>query len=317
MTIAILGAGAFGTALACTLSRGGKSVTLWGREILHMQQTRKNTKLADTNIPNEINITDKIADIKNASITLLVVPAQKTDLFLSQNAEYLPDTPLVLCAKGIDLQTHDLQTDIFKRHLPKHSVAVLTGPGFATEIANGLPTALTLACEEHSTGLSLQKQLSTEYLRLYLTQDITGAQLGGALKNVIAIAAGIVVGAGLGESARSALITRGFVEMRRLGVAMGGKEETFIGLSGFGDLTLTCSSQQSRNFAQGYALGSGHKQLEGITIEGVATARAACALAEKYNVDMPITHAVASVVSGKTHIKQAVETLLSRPLKQE
>lgn len=319
MTIAVLGAGAFGTALACAQANDGREVQLWSRSVEqagHSAKTRTSPSLPEISLPAKIQPIGDLRAIK-ADILLLAVPAQQTAAFLAEHAPRLPEVPLVLCAKGIDLQTFQLQTDIAAKHTPNLPIAVLTGPGFATEIARGLPTALTLACTDLIMGETLQQRLSTDRLRLYLTQDITGAQLGGALKNVIAIAAGIVIGAGLGESARAALMTRGFAEMRRLGVAMGSIDETFSGLSGLGDLALTCASPMSRNFAQGLALGSGAGLTDGKTVEGVATAEAACTLAKRHNIEMPVAQVVAAVLSRKITVNEAVDALLSRPLKQE
>lgn len=320
MSIAILGSGAFGTALACVLAQNGQDILLWSRsshQTKGIARTRINPKLPDVTLPDNITPTSDIDDISSASVVLLAVPAQQTSAILAKYANRIPDVPVVLCAKGIDLKTFQLQTDIATKYLPNHGAAVLTGPGFATEIANALPTALTLSYQNLPRGEELQHQLSTDRMRLYLTQDMIGAQLGGALKNVIAIGAGIVMGARLGESARAALVTRGFTEMRRLGVAMGGQEETFSGLSGLGDLMLTCGSKMSRNFAQGFALGSGAPKDTTQTVEGVATAQAACALATKYNVEMPITRVVAAVLADEITVEQAVAALLSRPLKKE
>jgi glycerol-3-phosphate dehydrogenase (NAD(P)+) len=249
--------------------------------------------------------TGDLADLQGAAAVLLVVPAQKTSDFLAENE--LPEAPLVLCAKGIDAATGQLQSEVAGR-----DVSILTGPGFADEIAAGLPTALTLA----GGNAAQQALLSTPKLRLYRTDDVIGAQAGGALKNVIALACGMAIGAGLGESARAALLTRGFAEMQRLGVALGGRAETFQGLSGLGDLALTCASAQSRNFAQGLAFGQGNGQTGG-TVEGLATARAAAKLAGKLGVEAPITTAVAAVVSGAATVDSAMQALLSRPLKEE
>ncbi len=303
--IAILGAGAFGTALACVLARGGQDVALWSRS----------PKSPVFPLPEGVTPTQEMP--AQAAVTLLVVPAQQTAAFLAEHRAALPDAPLVLCAKGIDRNSGELQTAIAARHAPDMQTAVLTGPGFASEIAKGLPTALTLACADEILGRGLQRQLSTDRMRLYLTSDVTGAQLGGALKNVVAIGAGIAIGAGLGESARAALMTRGFAEMRRLGVAMGGRDETFSGLSGLGDLALTCASPMSRNFARGLALGSGRGPASGKTVEGIATAEAACDLAEQHGIDMPLTRVIAAVLAGKTSVPEAMDALLSRPLKQE
>ena len=320
MTIAILGGGAFGTALASVYAADGQDIWLWSRSSHHtkvLARTRANPLLPEITLDDRITPTSDINDIANADVVLLVVPAQQTAIMLEKFASKIPAVPVVLCAKGIDQTTFQTQSQIAGKFLPDHQTAILTGPGFAAEIASGMPTALTLACEDITTGKALQQLLSTDRLRLYLTQDTIGAQLGGALKNVIAIAAGIVIGARLGESARAALLTRGFAEMRRLGTAMGGQEDTFAGLSGLGDLVLTASSKQSRNFAQGLALGAGGGKTDGVTVEGIATANAACKLADTYHVDMPITHVVADVLSEKIDIKQAMAALLSRPLKQE
>lgn len=315
--IAVLGAGAFGTALACVLADGGQDVVLWSRSTLQAENsksTRISSRLPDITLPARITPTADIADIQAAGTILLAVPAQQTATFL--DTLELPAVPLVLCAKGIDLESFKLQSDIANT-ATSNPIAVLTGPGFAGEIAQGLPTALTLACADKTLGEDLQQQLSTRKMRLYLSDDIIGSQLGGALKNVVAIAAGIVIGAKLGESARAALMTRGFAEMRRLGVAMGGMDETFSGLSGLGDLTLTCGSPMSRNFAQGLALGRGDGLAGNATVEGVATAMAAVALAKRHNIDMPVAEVVAAVLSRKITVDQAMTALLSRPLKQE
>jgi len=303
--IAILGAGAFGTALACALARGGERVALWSRS----------ARAPVFDLPEGVFATQEMP--KTPSVTLLVVPAQQTAAFLAEHVGELPDAPLVLCAKGIDQASGRLQSTIAVAAAPSHAHAVLTGPGFAKEIAKGLPTALTLGCADPTLGAHLQQQLSTDRLRLYLTDDVTGAELGGALKNVVAIGAGIVIGAGLGESARAALMTRGFAEIRRLGTAMGGRDETFAGLSGLGDLALTCASPMSRNFAQGLALGAGKSGASAKTVEGVATAQAACDLADKFGVDMPLTRAIAAILAQKITVEQAMDALLSRPLKQE
>ncbi len=295
--IGIIGGGAFGSALAVALGRKGM-VRLWSRG-----------EPLTRNYPQSVEKVENIAALKPVRALLLVVPAQQTAAFLADTP--LPDVPLVLCAKGIDAQTGLLQTQIAAEYTDA-PLSVLTGPGFADEIAAGLPTALTLA----GGDVAQQRLLSTDRLRLYRTDDITGAQLGGALKNVIALACGMAIGAGLGESARAALLTRGFAEMQRLGVAMGAKPATFQGLSGLGDLALTCASATSRNFAQGLAFGSGNGQTGG-TVEGLATARAAAMLAKMHRVDTPITAAVAQVVAGEASVETAMAALLSRPLKEE
>ncbi len=278
--IAVIGAGAFGTALAVAEAAEGRRVRLWGRDAAAMaeaERRRETRHLPGVPLPEPLACTADLAVLAGAEAVLLVLPAQVTEGFLAAHAAALPPAPLVLCAKGIDARGFRLQTGIAGAAAPGHALAALTGPGFAGEIARGLPTALTLACADPEIGRALQEGLSTRRLRLYLTDDVTGAELGGALKNVIAIACGMVEGAGLGASARAALMTRGFAEMTRLAVAMGARPETLAGLSGLGDLSLTCNSGQSRNFALGRALGAGAARPGG-TVEGVATARAACQL---------------------------------------
>jgi len=298
MKIGIIGAGAFGSALAVAYGQKGLDVALWARGTAHKRL-----------YPASVKQVDDLTALAGAAAILLVVPAQKTAAFMANNT--LPDAPLVLCAKGIDTATGQLQSQIAATY-SQATISVLTGPGFANEIAAGLPTALTLA----GGDVAQQALLSTPRLRLYRTDDLIGAQAGGALKNVIALACGMAIGAGLGESARAALLTRGFAEMQRLGVALGAKAETFQGLSGLGDLSLTCASTQSRNFAQGLAFGQGNGQTGG-TVEGLATAKAAAELAQRLGVEAPITAAVAKVVSGDETVGSAMESLLARPLREE
>jgi glycerol-3-phosphate dehydrogenase (NAD(P)+) len=317
--IGVAGAGAFGTALAVVQAAAGNPVTLWGRDAAAMQAmdaTRANPRLPGVELPPGLACTADLAELANAAAVLLVVPAQETERFLRTHGATLPPVPLVLCAKGIDAGSLRMQTEIAVAVVPGHPLAALTGPGFAGEIARGLPTALTLACADSGRGRALQALLATPRMRLYLTDDVTGAELGGALKNVIAIACGISDGARLGASARAALMTRGFAEMTRLAVAMGARAETLAGLSGLGDLSLTCNSAQSRNFALGRALGAGEDRPGG-TVEGVATARAACQLGARHRVELPIAEAVADVLEGRLTIAGAMEALLARPLREE
>jgi glycerol-3-phosphate dehydrogenase (NAD(P)+) len=317
--IGVIGAGAFGTALAVANAAAGRRVSLWGRDRDTMREAHHDRalgRLPDVTLPPEMTCTSALSDLAAAEALLLAIPAQQTHAFLSAHATRLPPAPLVLCAKGIDAAGLRLQTEIAAEASPGHVLAALTGPGFAGEIARGLPTALTLACADLDLGTDLQHLLSGPRLRLYLTDDVTGAQIGGALKNVIAIACGMAEGARLGASARAALMTRGFAEMTRLGVAMGARAETLAGLSGLGDLSLTCNSAQSRNFSRGVAIGRGEASPGG-TVEGVDTARAACRLARRHGVEMPIAAAVADVLEGDLTIDAAMEALLSRPLKEE
>ena len=311
--IGVIGAGAFGSALACVAVAGGGAVTLWGRAA---SQASVAERLPGVALPEGLAITQDLGDLAGAEALLLALPAQATEGFLAAHGADLPPVPLVLCAKGIDARAFRLQSEIAAAALPGRPLAVLTGPGFAGEISRGLPTALTLACPDPELGPRLQALFATPRVRLYLTEDMIGAQLGGALKNVVAIACGMAEGAALGHSARAAVMTRGFAEMTRLAEALGARPETLAGLSGLGDLSLTCNSLQSRNFALGHALGAG-KTAPGGTVEGVATARAACELAARHGVELPIAAAVAAVLDGQLTLGAAIDALLARPLKEE
>ncbi|ETD88026.1 NAD(P)H-dependent glycerol-3-phosphate dehydrogenase [Rhodobacter capsulatus] len=318
MTIAVLGAGAFGTALAISLAQRGP-VLLWARDaaqVAEMRESRRNDRrLPGAVLPEALTVTDRIEDAAGCDIVLLGVPMQKMGGFLSENAGLLDGKVLVSCSKGIDLATGRGSVALIEAACPGALAAVLTGPSFAADIARGLPTALTLACRTDAPDL--QARLSTPTLRLYRTTDMIGAELGGALKNVIAIAAGVVIGANLGDSARAALMTRGFAEMNRLAMKLGARPETLMGLSGFGDLVLTCTSLQSRNFRYGIALGSGSAFDPGVTVEGAATARAVTGLARDHGLEMPIAAMIAALCAQKISVADAVTALLSRPLKEE
>jgi len=319
--VAVLGAGAFGTAMALTLARTGAEVGLWTRERDHaaeMRRTRRNTKrLAGVNLPESVSVSAEIDDFRAAEILLVAVPMQQMTGFLAAVARDLDGKALVACAKGIDIATGRGPTAILADACPNATPAILTGPSFAADIAKGLPTALTLACGDDATGAMLQDALSTPVLRLYRTTDTRGAELGGALKNVIAIAAGVVIGAGLGDSARAALMTRGFAEMNRLAQAMGAQADTLAGLSGLGDLVLTCTSLQSRNFRFGHALGAGEDFDPEVTVEGAATSQAVSVIAGTRRIDMPVSAMVAALVGRRISVADAMSALLSRPLKKE
>lgn len=321
MTIGILGAGAFGTALAVALARSGRGITLWARDAVHaeaMRSTGRNDRyLPDIDLPENVSVTAEMADLSGDGIVLLAIPMQQFGSVLEAWRARLDGRVLVSCAKGIDLATGLGAAEIIRRACPAAIPALLTGPSFAADIACGLPTALTLACADERRGETLQATLSTPALRLYLTDDIPGAELGGALKNVVAIAAGVAIGAGLGDSARAALVTRGFAEMQRLAAAYGARPETLVGLSGLGDLILTCTSDQSRNFRFGRALGRGEMFDSRITVEGAATATAAVALARRHGIDMPVTAMVSALVAHDLSVAAAMDALLNRPLKRE
>lgn len=315
MSISVLGAGAFGTALAISLARDGRPVTLWARQSGDMQEKRQNARrLPGCDFPDSLVATGDLTEATGADVLLLAVPMQQLAGFLNSHRAMLSGKTLVACCKGIDLATGMGPAEIIRSKVPNAIPAILSGPSFAVDIAGGLPTALTLACEN---GAKLQQALSTNNLRIYRSADLTGVEIGGALKNVVAIACGIAMGAGLGESARAALMTRGYAEMQRFAVAQGAEPETLAGLSGFGDLALTCASEKSRNFAFGFALGRSEFLPEGTTVEGKATAKAVSALAKEQDLDMPIADMVVAVLDKHLTIKEAAEALLARPLKEE
>ena len=309
--IAVLGSGAFGAALATTLARQGP-VVLWGRS----QQGRMIRQLPGLVLPESVAVTDDLAQTDGPETVLLALPMQALAGFVAEQGARLAGRRLVACCKGVDLQTGLGPVEVLAA-LQGPAPAVLTGPSFAADIARGLPTALTLACADDAVGAALQAQLSTPTLRLYRSTDVIGAELGGALKNVMAIAAGVVIGAGLGDSARAALMTRGYAEMLRFALSRGARAETLAGLSGFGDLVLTCTSDHSRNFRYGRALGAGEPFDTTTTVEGAATARAVAGLARAAGLDMPISTVVAGLVDGRLAVAEAMQALLSRPLKQE
>ncbi|WP_439137275.1 NAD(P)H-dependent glycerol-3-phosphate dehydrogenase [Roseicyclus sp.] len=310
--IDIIGAGAFGTALAIIYAKAGHAVTLLARDDADaMARAGENTRrLPGFAFPPGLRVTNQAADL-SADLALLALPTQSLGAFLAQTP--LGAQRLVSCAKGIDRTTGLGPTALIARHsaaLP----AQLTGPSFAVDIAAGLPTALTLACADDEAGAALQDRLSTPHLRLYRSTDVLGAELGGALKNVIAIAAGAVIGAGYGESARAALMTRGLSEMTRLAMTLGAEEATLRGLSGLGDLILTCSSEKSRNFRYGLALARGERLAADITVEGLHTARE---IAARSDLDTPIADAVAALADGRANLAALADMLLNRPLKPE
>ncbi|WP_343503062.1 NAD(P)H-dependent glycerol-3-phosphate dehydrogenase [Alloyangia pacifica] len=318
--IGVLGAGAFGTALAVALAQDGRKVMLWGRDadtMGAMAQSRQTARLPGVTLPEGIEVTADLARASTAETLLLAVPMQTLSSVLGSIAQPLEGQKLVACCKGIDLATGEGPSHVIAHAKPGALPAILTGPSFAADIARGLPTALTLACADAEAGLLLQHVLSTKTLRLYRSTDVTGAEVGGALKNVMAIACGACIGAGFGDSARAALMTRGFAEMTRLAVHLGAKSETITGLSGLGDLALTCTSELSRNYRYGQALGRAEGFDPSVTVEGAATARAVAALAARDGLPMPVSGVVAALTEGKVTIAEALEELLSRPLKEE
>lgn len=320
MSVAVLGSGAFGTALAISLANEGL-VTMWARDADHardMQNSRENSRrLPGAVLPDALTVTAELDRATQADVVLLAVPMQKLRQVVSENANLLRERTIVACCKGIELNSGLGPIAVLRECLPQTTSALLTGPSFAADIAIGLPTALTLACQDEAQGKVLQQQLTTSNLRLYRTTDTIGAELGGALKNVMAIACGAVIGAGLGDSARAALMTRGYAEMQRMAIASGARAETMAGLSGFGDLTLTCSSELSRNYRLGLSIGRAEPFDPSVTVEGAATARAVHEEAQSRKLDMPITAIVVALLDQRLTIADAAAQLLSRPLKEE
>jgi glycerol-3-phosphate dehydrogenase (NAD(P)+) len=325
--VSVIGGGAWGTALAQTLAHGGTQVTLWAREpeIVDDINARNVNRvfLPGVSLDPSIRATGDLASAAAADVLLAVVPAQHMRGVMSKLARHLvPEVPVVVCSKGIERETGKLLGDVIEEVAPHVQRAVLTGPSFAADVARGLPSALTLACHNEALGRALAAALSSRQMRLYWSSDVIGAELGGAVKNVLAIAAGIVEGRGLGASAHAALVTRGFAELRRFGEAMGARPETLLGLSGLGDLILTCGSAQSRNMSLGRALGEGRALAEilggrSAVTEGVYTSAALVRLAREKGVDMPIAEAVHGIIEGRLVVDEAITALMQRPLKAE
>lgn len=325
--IAVIGAGAWGTALANVAARAGRKVVLWAREaelVTEINSARENTLyLPGVPVEPAVEATGDLARAAGADAVLLVTPAQHTRAVMAEAAPALkPGAPVAICAKGIEQGTNKLMSEVLAEVAPEATPAILSGPSFARDVAQGLPTAVTLACEDRAVAEALVEAVGLPTFRPYSSTDLIGAQIGGAVKNVLAIACGVVEGKALGDSARAALTTRGFVEMTRFGQALGGRPETLTGLSGLGDLILTCTSRQSRNMSLGLALGEG-KSLEQIlgerrsVSEGVHTATAVRELARVHKLDMPIAEAVAAVVTGEETVNDAIHALLARPFTTE
>ncbi|HAU28682.1 MAG TPA: glycerol-3-phosphate acyltransferase [Rhodospirillaceae bacterium] len=326
-TIGVIGGGAWGTALAAAARRTGCHVMLWAREKEVVDDINLNHRndmfLPGIDLASDIRATGDLAQAARADALLLVIPAQhlrSTCKALEPHLE--PGKPLVICSKGIEQKTGALMSQVVAETLPEARIAVLSGPTFAAEVARGLPTAVTLAVEDAQLGQPLIEALGSKFFRPYLSNDIVGTEIAGAVKNVIAIACGIVHGNKLGDNARAAIIARGLAEISRLGLALGGQRETLMSLAGFGDLTLTCTSMQSRNFSLGAALGAGRSLSDILeerhsVAEGVATAPAVLDLAAQHGVEMPICAAVDAMISEGQPVEQVLDTLLSRPFKTE
>jgi glycerol-3-phosphate dehydrogenase (NAD(P)+) len=322
--VGVVGAGAWGTALAAVMAQIHGDTLLWALEAEVVEginaARRSQLYLPAVALPEGIRATGDIAEMENCHALLLVTPAQH----LRATLERLPKNgkPLILCCKGIEAETQLLMSEVAAEMRPGTPIAVLSGPTFAYEVAAGKPTAITLAAESEALGAQLTRLIAAPAFRPYWSSDVVGAEIGGAVKNVLAIGCGVVDGAGLGLNARAALIARGFAEMQRYGLARGAKAETLAGLSGLGDLVLTCSSENSRNFSLGRGLGQGQSAAELMTdrrtvAEGASTAPVLLQSAQKLGVDMPIVEAVCALLAGVATVEQVVEALLSRPLKAE
>lgn len=325
--IGIVGGGAWGTALAQTLCLAGRNVLLWARRadvVSDINARHRNALyLPDVPLAEGVRATSALSDLASCDVILMVAPAQHLRAMGADLRKVIaPGVPVVICAKGIEQATGKLLVEVLSEVMPEAVPAVLSGPSFAADVVRGLPAAVTLAMENQEDGEALANAIGYRHLRIYWSSDLTGVQLGGALKNVLAIAAGIVEGKGLGASAHAALVTRGFAEMRRFGAALGARTETLMGLSGLGDLLLTCGSPQSRNMSLGRALAKG-ESLEAVLAsrrsvsEGVYTAKAVVSLARGKSVEMPIAEAVHGIVEGLLTVDAAIEALLSRPQKAE
>lgn len=322
--IAVLGAGAWGSALANVAARAGRDVILWARDAkiaADMAQCRESPRLPGMKLHDNVTVTDAIAAAFGAEAILLAVPAQALrSVAAGIDGHIARGTPLIACAKGIEQQTGKFMTEVIAESAPSALPAILSGPSFAADVSRGLPTAVTLAATNEEVAAALAQALGSAKFRPYHATDVRGVEIGGAAKNVLAIAAGIVQGRGLGASAAAALTTRGFAELARFGKAFGARPETLMGLSGLGDLVLTCSSPQSRNFSLGVALGRGRAPADACgqsLAEGVFTAPILVKLARQQNVEIPIATAVAAVLDGSLSIDAAIESLLTRPLRAE
>tara|TARA_B100000686_G_C16752810_1_gene953613 strand:- start:95 stop:1102 length:1008 start_codon:yes stop_codon:yes gene_type:complete len=327
ITIGVIGSGAWGTALANCLSHNNKIVTIWCRreEIARdiNNNKRNSNSLPQIMLHEELVATCNLVDVANCDIVLLAVPTQYIrDIAKLLSYKLSEKTPVVLCSKGIERKTLCLPSDVIKEFLPSSPIAVLSGPTFAMEVAMGLHSAVTLACEKENISKLLIEALHCRNIRPYISNDIIGVQIGGALKNIIAIACGVLDGLNQGENSKAAIVSRGLTEMIRLAEALGGKKYTLMGLSGLGDLVLTCNSMQSRNFSLGKNIAGGKKIQQYLSsknsvAEGAYTAAAAINLSKKNNLQLPIIEAVHSLIEGKSSLENIILDLVNRPIKNE
>ena len=317
--VAVVGSGAWGIALAGAINRAGRHVLLATRDRAGadaLALRRESPRLPGSRLDEHIGVAPLAAEVGRYDVVLLAVPAQQ----LRSAAEVLTvrgGTPVIACAKGIERGSHRFMTEVIAESIPGAVPAILSGPSFAADVANGLPAAVTLACHDGAVAATLAQAFGSSAFRPYHSTDVRGVEIGGAAKNVLAIAAGIVAGRGLGASAAAALVTRGFAELMRFGRGLGARVETLTGLSGLGDLILTCSSPQSRNYSFGVALGRGRAPLRQELTEGVFTAPVLVELAQANGIEMPISAAVADILAGRASIDAAIEALMTRPFKAE
>lgn len=324
MKLGVIGGGAWGTALAQVASAAGRETLLWAMEadVVEAVNSRRENPifLPGVRLDESIRATGDLAALEECDACLVVTPAQHMRAVLERTPRW--DKPLVLCAKGIEERTGQLLHVAAKEACPNAAIAVLSGPTFAHEVAKGLPTAVTLAAEDFALAERLRERIARPTFRIYVSDDVAGAEIGGAVKNVLAIACGVVEGKGLGQNARAALIARGFAEMRRFGLACGAQRETLAGLSGLGDLVLTCSSASSRNYSLGVGIGQGRSAAELLSnrktvAEGAFTARVLARISREKGIDMPIVEAVDALIAGRATVEGVLDQLLSRPARAE
>lgn len=326
--ITVIGAGSFGTSLAILLTNKGYDVSIWGRkksQLALMRETRENPHyLPKVKLPESLKIVDGMDDaLKGADMLVFSVPAQNFRGVLETAKEFMTGKEIVVnVAKGIEKGTLMRLSEVAKEVIPNICYVALSGPSHAEEVARLLPTTVAVSCEDKAVALEVQEIFNTDRFRVYTNDDLVGVELGGSLKNIIALGAGISDGMGFGDNAKAAMMTRGITEMIRLGTAMGSKSETFSGLTGLGDLIVTCTSMHSRNRRCGILIGQGMSVNDavdeiGMVVEGLATAEAAGALAEKYNIEMPITQSICDLIYGRTNAMEAVNALMGRKTKNE
>ncbi|MCH2541372.1 MAG: NAD(P)-dependent glycerol-3-phosphate dehydrogenase [Alphaproteobacteria bacterium] len=324
--IGILGSGAWGTALACILNKK-TNISLWAYEKEIVTQINKHkinkTYLPGIKIPSNVSATNNLEELKKCKFIFICVPSQFIKkIILEFKKFYKKEMILVICSKGIEKNSKNLVSEVIKKIIPKSQIAVLSGPSFAIEVAKKKPTAVTIASKNNKNAKELAKLVNSRTFRCYYTNDIIGVQLGGVIKNILAIASGIVESQKLGASARAALMTRGLAEMMKIGVAFGGKESTFYGLSGLGDLILTCNSKLSRNFVTGLLIGKGKKireitKLKKTISEGVINSKTIFSLSKKKKIEMPVCESVYRILYKNVKIKETIEKILSRNIKKE